>query len=149
MEIVLAVIGVILIGYLFWQSYLLSQYKKIVDNQKDVIVKLSRTIDTLKPFQVWIATLRGGNLGRQPKDNSCIKVFKKCVLNLSNVSSRVYNRSMKKRKPPLNKVAQATRNAHSAELFRSLLLNKHIVATPATRKGSRKANITNAIKEYN
>ena len=52
MEIVFAVIGVILIGYLFWQSYLLSQYKKIVDNQKDVIVKLSRTIDTLKPFQV-------------------------------------------------------------------------------------------------
>jgi hypothetical protein len=50
MEIVLAVIGVILIGYLFWQSYLLSQYKKIVDNQKDVIAKLSRTIDTLKPF---------------------------------------------------------------------------------------------------
>jgi hypothetical protein len=50
MEIVLAVIGVILIGYLFWQSYLLSQYSKIVDNQKDVITKLSRTIDTLKPF---------------------------------------------------------------------------------------------------
>jgi len=50
MEIVIAIIGVILIGYLFWQSYLLSQYKKIVDNQKDVIAKLSRTIDTLKPF---------------------------------------------------------------------------------------------------
>jgi len=50
MEIVLAVISVILVGYLFWQSYLLSQYKKIVDNQKDVIVKLARTIDTLKPF---------------------------------------------------------------------------------------------------
>jgi len=50
MEIVFAVIGVILIGYLFWQSYLLSQYAKIVDNQKDVIAKLSRTIDTLKPF---------------------------------------------------------------------------------------------------
>jgi len=50
MEIVLAVIGVVLVGYLFWQSYLLSQYKKIVDNQKDVIAKLSRTIDTLKPF---------------------------------------------------------------------------------------------------
>lgn len=66
MEIVLAVIGVILIGYLFWQSYLLSQYKKIVDNQKDVIAKLSRTIDTLKPFQVWIATLRGGNFAGRP-----------------------------------------------------------------------------------
>jgi hypothetical protein len=50
MEIVFATFGVILVGYLFWQSYLLSQYKKIVDNQKDVIVKLSRTIDTLKPF---------------------------------------------------------------------------------------------------
>jgi hypothetical protein len=50
MEIVFAVILVVLVGYLFWQSYLLSQYKKIVDNQKDVIVKLSRTIDTLKPF---------------------------------------------------------------------------------------------------
>lgn len=56
---------------------------------------------------------------------------------------------MKKRKKPLGKVAQATRNAHSAELFRSLLLNKHIVATPAKRKGSRKANIQKAIKEYN
>jgi len=66
-----------------------------------------------------------------------------------NVSGKVYNRTMKKRKPPLNKVAQATRNAHSAELFRSLLLNKHLVATPAKRKGSRKANIIKAIKEYN
>lgn len=54
---------------------------------------------------------------------------------------------MKKRKPPLNKVAQATRNAHSAELFRSLMLNKHLVITPATRKGSRQANIRKAIKE--
>ena len=50
MEIVLAVIGVILIGYLFWQSYLLSQYKKIVDNQKDVIVNLSKANDRLRPF---------------------------------------------------------------------------------------------------
>jgi len=54
---------------------------------------------------------------------------------------------MKKRKPPLNKVAQATRNAHSAELFRSLMLNKHLVITPETRKGSRQANIRKAIKE--
>jgi hypothetical protein len=76
-------------------------------------------------------------------------VFKNRFPVFPNVSGKVYNRTMKKRKPPLNKVAQATRNAHSAELFRSLLLNKHIVATPATRKGSRKANITNAIKEYN
>jgi hypothetical protein len=59
----------------------------------------------------------------------------------------VYNLTMKKRKPPLNKVAQATRNAHSAELFRSLMLNKHLVITPATRKGSRQANIRKAINE--
>ena len=76
-------------------------------------------------------------------------MIKKVLPNPHNVSGVMYNRTMKKRKPPLNKVAQATRNAHSAELFRSLLLNKHIVATPATRKGSRKANITKAIKEYN
>jgi len=69
--------------------------------------------------------------------------------NLHDVGGVMYNRTMKKRKPPLNKVAQATRNAHSAELFRSLLLNKHLVATPAKRKGSRKSNITKAIKEYN
>jgi hypothetical protein len=83
------------------------------------------------------------------KDNDLIKMIKKHVPNPHNVSGVMYNRTMKKRKPPLNKVAQATRNAHSAELFKSLLLNKHIVATPAKRKGSRKANITNAIKEYN
>lgn len=64
-----------------------------------------------------------------------------------NVGGRVYNLTMKKRKPPLNKVAQATRNAHSAELFRSLMLNKHLVITPATRKGSRQANIRKAINE--
>ena len=76
-------------------------------------------------------------------------MIKKGSQNPHNVSGVMYNRTMKKRKPPLNKVAQATRNAHSAELFRSLMLNKHLIATPANRKGSRKANITNAIKEYN
>ena len=64
-----------------------------------------------------------------------------------NVGGRVYNLTMKKRKPPLNKIAQATRNAHSAELFRSLMLNKHLVITTAERKGSRQANIRKAIKE--
>lgn len=54
---------------------------------------------------------------------------------------------MKKRKPPLNKIAQATRNAHSAELFRSLMLNKHLVITPTERKGSRQANKRKAISE--
>jgi hypothetical protein len=96
-----------------------------------------------------IATLLGGDLGRQPKCNNLIKKIKKHSRNPHNVSGSVYNRTMKKRKPPLNKIAQATRNAHSAELFKSLMLNKHLVATPAKRKGSRKANITKAIKEYN
>jgi len=83
------------------------------------------------------------------KGNDWIKKIKKRSPNPHNVSGSVYNRTMKKRKPPLNKVAQATRNAHSAELFKSLMLNKHLIATPATRKGSRKANIQKAIKEYN
>jgi hypothetical protein len=43
MEIILSVMLIVLIGYLFWQSYLLSQYKKIVDDQQD-------TINKLKPF---------------------------------------------------------------------------------------------------
>jgi hypothetical protein len=59
----------------------------------------------------------------------------------------MYNRTMKKRKPPLNKIAQATRNAHSAELFRSLMLNKHLVITPTERKGSRHSNKRKAISE--
>ena len=57
MEIVFAVIGVILIGYLFWQSYLLAQYSKIIDNQKQVMSALSMSNDelraeneSLKPF---------------------------------------------------------------------------------------------------
>ena len=59
----------------------------------------------------------------------------------------MYNRTMKKRKPPLNKVAQATRNAHASELFKAMLLSPHLVVTPATRKGSRSANKRKAIKE--
>lgn len=96
-----------------------------------------------------IATLRGGNFLPTQNYNDWIKVFKKRSPNPHDVSGILYNKTMKKRKPPLNKVAQATRNAHSAELFRSLLLNKHLVATPTKRKGSRKANIIKAIKEYN
>ena len=69
MEIYLLLGYVPIVAYLFWQSYLLNQYKKIVDNQKDVITKLSRTIDTLKPFQVWIAALRGGNFLSAAKCN--------------------------------------------------------------------------------
>lgn len=59
----------------------------------------------------------------------------------------MYNNTMKKRKAPLGKQAEATRKAHSAELFKSLLLTKHTVQTPATRKGSRSANIRKAIQE--
>jgi hypothetical protein len=54
---------------------------------------------------------------------------------------------MKKRKPPLNKLAEATRKAHSAELFKNLLLTKHTIATPEHRKGSRSANKRKAIQE--
>lgn len=54
MEIILAIGYVPLIAYVIWQGYLLSQFDKLVDEQQEVIKKL-------KPFQVLIATLRGGN----------------------------------------------------------------------------------------
>ena len=54
---------------------------------------------------------------------------------------------MKKRTKPLNKVNEATRKAHSKELFKSLLLTKHTIVTPEHRKGSRQANKLKAIKE--
>jgi hypothetical protein len=50
MEIILLLGYVPIVAYLFWQSYLLNQYKKIVDNQKDVIVNLSKANDRLRPF---------------------------------------------------------------------------------------------------
>lgn len=59
----------------------------------------------------------------------------------------MYNNTMKKTKKPLGKVANATRKAHAKELFQSLLLNKHLIVTPANRKGSRQANKQKAIKE--
>jgi hypothetical protein len=55
---------------------------------------------------------------------------------------------MKKRKKPLNKLAEATRKAHSKALFESLMLNPHLVETPANRKGSRQANKRKAIAEH-
>jgi hypothetical protein len=55
---------------------------------------------------------------------------------------------MKKNKKPLSKINNAIRKAHSAELFRSLLLSPHLVETPATRKGSRQANKRKAIAEH-
>jgi hypothetical protein len=54
---------------------------------------------------------------------------------------------MKKKMKPLSKTNNAIRKAHSAELFRSLLLNPHTVATPANHKGSRSANKRKAIAE--
>jgi hypothetical protein len=59
----------------------------------------------------------------------------------------MYNRTMKKRKKPLNKLAEATRKAHSAELFKNLLLTKHTIVVPEHRKGTRSANIRKAINE--
>lgn len=60
----------------------------------------------------------------------------------------MYNKTMKKKKAPLNKLAEATRKAHSKALFESLMLNKHLVVTPAERKGSRHANKRKAIAEH-
>lgn len=59
----------------------------------------------------------------------------------------MYNRTMKKKNKPLNKANEARRKAHSAELFRSLLLSPHLVQTPTNRKGSRQANKRKAIQE--
>ena len=70
--------------------------------------------------------------------------FKKLTYN---VGGLMYNKTMKKRKKPLNKVNEATRKAHSAELFKNLLLTKHTIVTPEHRKGSRSANIRKAIRE--
>ena len=143
MEIILLIGYVPLVVWLLSQSVMLAKLDRLSREQAEEIKRL-------KPFQVLIATLRGGNFSAQKsEDNIWVTMVTKHPLNLSNVGGVLYNRTMKKRKPPLNKVAQATRNAHSAELFRSLMLNKHLVATPVYRKGSRKANITNAIKEYN
>jgi hypothetical protein len=55
---------------------------------------------------------------------------------------------MKKTKKPMSKINNAIRKAHSAELFRSLMLSPHLVETPATRKGSRQSNKRKAIAEH-
>jgi len=64
-----------------------------------------------------------------------------------NVVGVLYNLSMKKTKKPMSKINNAIRKAHSAELFRSLMLSPHLVETPSNRKGSRQANKARAIKE--
>jgi hypothetical protein len=56
--------------------------------------------------------------------------------------------SMKKVKKPMSKTNNAIRKAHSAELFRSLMLSPHLVVTPETRKGSRQSNKRKAIAEH-
>ena len=59
----------------------------------------------------------------------------------------MYNNPMKKRKKPLGKANEARRKAESKELFQSLMLSPHIVATPAKYKGSRQSNKRKAISE--
>jgi hypothetical protein len=54
---------------------------------------------------------------------------------------------MKKRKKPLGKANEARRKAESKELFQSLMLSPHIVATPTKYKGSRQSNKRKAISE--
>ncbi len=60
----------------------------------------------------------------------------------------MYNNPMKKTKKPMSKINNAIRKAHSAELFRSLMLSPHLVETPANRKGSRQSNKRKAIAEH-
>lgn len=74
MEIILLLGYVPLVAYLFWQSYLLAQHRKLVDDQQEQIKKL-------KPFQFRVATLWGGNSPHARKPN---------------VSGRVYNSIIKK-----------------------------------------------------
>lgn len=64
-----------------------------------------------------------------------------------NVVGMPYTWTMKKKKKPLSKVNEATRKAHSKELFASLMMSKHLIVTPENRKGSRQSNIRKAIKE--
>lgn len=59
----------------------------------------------------------------------------------------MYNNFMKKTKKPLSKTNNAIRKAHSKELFASLMLSPHLVATPEKYKGSRSANKRKAIAE--
>lgn len=50
MEIILLIGYVPLVVWLFLQSVMLAKYNKIVHNQKDVIVNLSKANDRLRPF---------------------------------------------------------------------------------------------------
>lgn len=89
-----------------------------------------------------VYNLRTPFQGEQGCADFCAPIFQRY-----NVCGWMYNKTMKKKKAPLNKLAEATRKAHAQELFQSLLLNKHLVVTPAERKGSRQANKRKAIQE--
>jgi hypothetical protein len=54
---------------------------------------------------------------------------------------------MKKKTKKLDRANEARRKIESAELFRDLLKNPHLVATPKKFKGSRQSNNHKAIKE--
>lgn len=60
MEIILLLGYVPIVAYLFWQSYLISKINKLANEQHEEIKRL-------KPFQVLIATLRGGNFFARPE----------------------------------------------------------------------------------
>ena len=84
MEIILLIGYVPLVVWLFSQSVMLAKYNKIVSNQKQVITALSDANNKLRPFQVWIATLRGSDSPHAPKPS------------MSNVGGGVYNSIIKK-----------------------------------------------------
>ena len=84
MEIILLLGYVPLVVWLFLQSVMLAKYNKIVHNQKDVIVNLSKANDRLRPFQFRVATLRGSNSPHAAKPS------------MSNVGGGVYNSIIKK-----------------------------------------------------
>jgi hypothetical protein len=50
MEIYLLLGYIPIVAYLFWQSYLLANYSKVVKGKDEAIANLARKIDTLKPF---------------------------------------------------------------------------------------------------
>ena len=124
-------------AYSLYLAVMLDRALKLIEKQKQEIARL-----VLPPFQ-------GAGFFAQNfhQDSFTIHLRFPPDFPRFNVGGQVYNKTMKKRKPPLNKIAQATRNAHSAELFRSLMLNKHLVITPTERKGSRQANKRKAISE--
>ena len=54
---------------------------------------------------------------------------------------------MKKKGKKLGMVNEARRKAESAELFREMMKNPHLVVTPEKYKGTRQSNKNKAIRE--